>query len=191
MSDEQPSNGAQESSDSQELSVELGIVEFPELLAYVVEGTGLNVEGVHDLLASAIDTVFEAGVPLTGPPMIRYLDIPEGEEGFTNVTAQVLIPLDADGAATAGLEQHTLPPLGMVASARYRGPLEARPQIYSELFDFIQQYQFGVNGLPLELFWEHREDGSHLIELICPVMDLLPPGSRQWETDASPAVEEE
>lgn|GEM_PF-3967342 len=183
--DEHQGHGHGEGEHSRELQVELGIVEYPELSAYVLQGEGLNGDTLTELLMTALDAVFGAELQLQGPPMVQFLEIPDQEETLTNVTALAIIPVDPEAAIAAGLEVAMIGPITTAASARFRGPHEAKPQVYALLFDFMQEQQFQPVGLPRELFWEVREDGEHLTELAFPVQDLLPPGQRMFEGEST------
>lgn len=172
------------SDESRELQVEFGIVEYPEFPAYVLHGEGLNGDQLFELLMQALDVVFAKELQLVAPPMIQFLEIPEEEEGLNNVTALAIVPVDPEAATAAGLELGLIGPIPLAASARYRGPHEARPHVYKILFDFMEEHQFQPHGLPRELFWEVREDGEHFTELAFPVIDLMPEGQRTWDTQA-------
>ncbi|MEO7994307.1 MAG: GyrI-like domain-containing protein [bacterium] len=165
----------------EEIELELGVIELPAFTAHVVRRGGCGAEDLGPTLSAALETVFALGLEFTGPPMIAYIEIPDGGVGTGEVTIDAIIPVEATAAAAAGLPVQEIAALGLTASVRFRGPHELIPRAYQELFQFVEEQRYAPTGLPRELYWEHHEDQNHLTELCLPVTDLLPEGQRQYE----------
>jgi effector-binding domain-containing protein len=155
---------------------EIGLREIPASEVHVVRRDPALRQSIYDLLAQALETVLAAGLSfedLSGPPTLAYLRLPADPADPDDLEFEVRVPIELDAAAAHGLAVETDPGAPLVASAQFRGAHDLIPLIYEQLLHFIDAQGYSIIGLPLELYWEHTEDGEHLTELCIPVSEPI------------------
>ncbi|HET7829635.1 MAG TPA: GyrI-like domain-containing protein [Candidatus Limnocylindrales bacterium] len=139
------------------LQREPGVVELFELAGCdtAVIRVSTTIDGLKTEIADALHEIEllcrRAGVGVSGPPFVRYLDWAEG-----HLVAEIGMPVARPMPATGRVEPSQLPG-GRVASVIHLGPYETIPATYQLMTARLEELGLHATGPMWEIYWTDPE----------------------------------
>ncbi|KAA2261770.1 MerR family transcriptional regulator [Solihabitans fulvus] len=120
--------------------------------SYGPEDIGPVIGPLFDRLCGIVE---ESGVPLTGPGLAYYVDVPGEDDAVTVHTA---IPVSAEPGAVDGVEIKDLPGIGSAATIVHRGPMHDAGPTFQALAEWIDANGYLAVGHAREISLECPRD---------------------------------